>query len=201
MRPNLTPQAFSKLLDSFDSDPERAAERYEQLRQTLIRFFEWRSAPFPEDHADETFDRVSRKLGDRLEIANIGGYCYEVARLICLEALKRVERKFVSLDAVGAPTLAAPVVDDTRDKERRLACLEDCLQALSPDRRELILEYYRDERRARIDGRKVLAERFGLQRETLANRAQRLRNKLEQCVSRCLSKACDMDSRSSTLYR
>ena len=188
MRPTLTPEAFGKLLDSFDSDRERAAEKYEQLRHTLIRFFQWRSAPFPEEHADETFDRVSRKLGDRLAIANIGGYCYEVARLVCLEALKRVERTFVSLDAAGAPGPAAPLVEDTGDKERRLACLDDCLQALPPGRRELILEYYRDEERARIDHRKVLAERFGLQRETLANRAQRLRNKLEQCVARCLTK-------------
>ena len=188
MRPALTPEAFARLLNSFDSDPERAAEKYEQLRHTLIRFFEWRGTPFPEEHADETLDRVSRKLGEGVEIANIGGYCYEVARLIGLEALKGVERRFVSLDAAGAPTPAAPLIVDTREKERRLTCLEDCLQALSPDRRELILEYYRDEKRARIDRRKVLAERFGLQRETLANRAQRVRNTLEQCVARCLSK-------------
>ena len=188
MRPTLTPETFDKLLDAFDSDRERSAEKYEQLRQTLIRFFEWRGAPFPDEHADETFDRVSRKLGDRLEIANIGGYCYEVARLVCLEALKGLDRKLVSLDAAGAPTPAAPLVDDTGDKERRLACLDDCLRALPRDRRELILEYYRDEKRARIDYRKVLAERFGLQRETLANRAQRLRNRLEQCVAQCLSK-------------
>jgi RNA polymerase sigma factor (sigma-70 family) len=188
MRLTLTPEAFGKLLDSFDSDRERAAEKYEQLRHTLIRFFEWRGAPFPEEHADETFDRVSRKISDRLEIGNMGGYCYEVARLVCLEALKRADRRFVSLDAPGAATPAAPVIDDTSDKERRLACLDDCLRELPPDRRELILEYYRDERRARIDRRKVLAERFGLQRETLANRAQRLRNRLEQCVAQCLSK-------------
>src|SRR5205814_4694500 len=98
MRPTLTPEAFGKLLDSLDSDRERAAERYEQLRQTLIRFFEWRGAPFPDEHADETFDRVSRKIADRLEIANIGGYCYEVARLVCLEALRGRDRKRVSLD-------------------------------------------------------------------------------------------------------
>jgi DNA-directed RNA polymerase specialized sigma24 family protein len=193
-RSTLTPDAFGKLLDSFDPDRERAAGKYEQLRRTLIRFFEWRGAPFPEEHADETFDRVSRKLGERLEIGNIGGYCYETARLICFEALKGPARKFVSLDAAGAPTLAAPPgkdiedIEDTQAEERRLACLEDCLQALPPDRRELILEYYRDEKRARIDHRKVLAERFGLQRETLANRAQRLRNHLEDCVARCLTK-------------
>jgi hypothetical protein len=33
----------------------------------------------------------------------------------------------------------------------------------------------------------VLAERLGLNRETLANRAQRLRDKLERCVTRCVA--------------
>ena len=47
---------------------------------------------------------------------------------------------------------------------------------------DLILEYYRYEKRAQIDQRKALAERFGLRRDALANRAQRLRDKLEQCV-------------------
>jgi hypothetical protein len=69
-----------------------------------------------------------------------------------------------------------------------MACLEDCLRALSVDAREMVLEYYRDEKRERIDRRKALAERLGLRREALANRAQRLRDKLEQCVSGCLRK-------------
>jgi DNA-directed RNA polymerase specialized sigma24 family protein len=189
MRLTLTPETFGKLLDAFDSDRERAGEKYEELRQILIRFFEWRGAPFPEEHADETFDRVSRRLSaDRLEIANIGGYCYEVARLVGLEALKGRDRKFISLDAAGVPTPVAHSPDDTRTKELRSACLEDCLRTLPQEGRELIVEYYRDEKRARIDGRKALAERFGLQRESLANRAQRLRNKLEQCVAQCLNK-------------
>jgi len=40
------------------STAKRAGARYEQLRQVLIRFFEWRGAPYPEEHADATFDRV-----------------------------------------------------------------------------------------------------------------------------------------------
>jgi len=187
MRAPLTQEAFGKLLLAFDADRDRAAEKYEALRRTLIRFFEWRSAPFPNEHTDETFDRVCRKIDDRAAIGNIGGYCYEVARLVCLEALKGRDRKLVSLDAAGAPMPAAPVPEDeAADKERRLTCLDECLRVLPPDRRELILEYYRDDRRARIDRRQLLAQRFGLQRETLANRAQRLRNKLEHCVAQCL---------------
>ena len=51
----------------------------------------------------------------------------------------------------------------------------------------LIVEYYQDERRDRIGRRKALADALGLRREALANRAQRLRDKLEQCVRRCFN--------------
>ena len=187
MRRPLTPETFGKLLDCFDADPERAGEKYQHLRETLIRFFEWRGAPFPEEHADETFDRVSMKLGEHLAIANLRGYCYQVARLVLLEALKKPDRRFISLDAAGAPVPVQPE-PPTADADSRLACLEVCLQALSPERRELIMEYYRGENPDRIHQREVLAGRLGLQRETLANRAQRLRNGLEQCVRQCVSK-------------
>jgi DNA-directed RNA polymerase specialized sigma24 family protein len=184
MRAPLTQEAFARLLDRLDPDRLRAGERYEQLRRVLIRFFEWRGAPYPEEHADETFDRVSRKLEMDVSIANIGGYCYEVARLVCLEALKR-RGQSISLDSPGVPPPVAEQGLLSAMREARFACLEQCLAELPAESRDLILEYYRDTRRARIDRRRALAERFGLQRETLANRAQRLRNRLERCVAAC----------------
>src|SRR5256885_4134102 len=69
----LTGEAFSKLLARLDPDRERAGEKYEDLRRTLIRFFEWRGAPFPEEQTDETFNRVARKLDEGIGIKNIGG--------------------------------------------------------------------------------------------------------------------------------
>jgi DNA-directed RNA polymerase specialized sigma24 family protein len=185
MRRELTAEAFGRLLEALDADPNRAGEKYEELRRVLIRFFEWRGAPFPEEHADEAFDRVSRKLGPGVAIGNIGGFCYEVARLVCLEALKSRDSKSVSLETIGVPMAAAPPSEPLEAADR-LACLERCLAALPPETRELILDYYRDEGRRRIDRRKALAERFGVARETLANRAQRVRDRLERCVAECI---------------
>src|SRR5438309_10230144 len=88
MNPGLTAEAFTKLLDCLNVDREQAGEKYEEMRRTLIRFFEWRGAPFPEEHTDETFNRVARRLDEGVEIKNVGGYCYEVARLVHLEAVK-----------------------------------------------------------------------------------------------------------------
>src|SRR3989442_16018156 len=100
MEPALTADAFTKLLDRLGADRQRAGEKYEDLRRTLIRFFEWRGAPFPEEHADESFNRVARKLGEGLEIKNIGGYCYQVARLGFLETTKGPDSKLTPFDSV-----------------------------------------------------------------------------------------------------
>jgi DNA-directed RNA polymerase specialized sigma24 family protein len=189
MSRTLTPETFGKLLSSLDSDRELAGSKYEQLRHVLIRFFEWRGARFPDEHADETFDRVSRKLGEHVPITNIGAYCYEVARLVWLEALKRPDHASVSLESTGVPPPVAHTPYTDAAAEARFACLEECLRRLPRESRDLILEYYRDGKRTRIDRRKALAERFGLQREALANRAQRVRDTLERCVTECLGKS------------
>jgi len=185
MQAGLTADIFAKLLARLDPDRERAGERYEDLRRTLTRFFEWRNAPFPEEQTDEVFNRIARKLFEGVEIRNIGSYCYEVARLVCLEALKGRDSKRASLDH-SHDVAVVDRADEERENEIRLSCLEDCLDSLPIENRELIVEYYKESKRVRIERRKSLAASLGLQREALANRAQRLRDKLEQCVKSCL---------------
>ena len=181
----LTANAFTKLLENLGETQEEAGEKYEELRRTLMRFFEWRGAPFPEEQTDESFNRVARKLDEGVEIKNFGGYCYEVARLVYLESLKGHESRRTPLDEIKLESVT-PDTDELVEKEQRLSCLDDCLEALPTESHELITEYYCDERRGRIDRRKALADRLGLRRDALANRAQRVRDKLEQCVTRCL---------------
>ncbi len=183
----LTEHAFGRLLDNLHPDRQCAADRYEELRRTLVRFFEWRGAPFPEEHADDTFDRVARKLADGVAIANIGGYTYGVARLVLLEALKARESRRLRLQTTRQ-VAAANVASEAAEKEMRLACLDECLLGLPADSRDVIVGYYRDESSGRAAGRRKLAERLGLRLEALANRAQRLRDKLEQCVTACVGR-------------
>ncbi|HZS45055.1 MAG TPA: hypothetical protein VFC63_08140 [Blastocatellia bacterium] len=183
----LTSASFTRLLTSLDSDPERAGEKYEDLRRTLIRFFEWRGAPFPEDHTDETFNRIARKLCEGIEIKNISAYSYEVGRLVYLETLKGKDSKREPLQTDLADKSQTDI-EHRLDLEKRLLCLEQCLDNLPVESRTLIVEYYQEDKRDRIERRKVLAEELGLQREALANRAQRLRDKLERCVTICSNK-------------
>lgn len=181
----LTEQTFARLLDHLDVDREQAGERYEDLRRTLLRFFEWRAAPFPEEHTDQTLDRVARKLVEGVEIRNIGAYSYVVARLVFLETLKGPESRRVGIEPAGVAA-TADAIDEAEEKERRLACLDHCLHGLPAESRELIVEYYRQDKRERIEARRVLAERLGVKGEALANRAQRVRDRLEHCVNTCL---------------
>jgi RNA polymerase sigma factor (sigma-70 family) len=188
MERELTSQAFVRLLGRLGDDEEQAAQKYEDLRHTLIRSFEWRGAPFPEEHADETFNRLARKLDEGVEIRNVNEYAYTVARLVWLEALKGNTKRNTPLDEIAHEPVALDTSNEKAEKETRLNCLDDCLEVLPVENRELIMEYYVDEKRGRIDRRRDLAERLGLRRDALANRAQRLRDKLEQCVTRCLKK-------------
>jgi DNA-directed RNA polymerase specialized sigma24 family protein len=188
MAATLTAESFAKLLACFDLDRDRAGEKYEDLRRTLIRFFEWRGAPFPEEHADESFNRVARKLAEGLEINNVRGYCYEVARLVCLEAFKGPDSKREPLEPDHQWVPVVSTLEDAHERENLMICLDLCLESLPEDGRRLLLEYYQDDTRRQIDRRKALAASLKLNREALANRAQRLRAKLEQCVTRCFKK-------------
>src|ERR1700752_426967 len=187
MERELTAQAFIRLLERLGDDEEQAPNKYEDLRHTLIRSFEWRGAPFPEEHADETFNRLARKLDEGVEIRNIGEYTYTIARLVWLEALKGSRNRITPLDEIDEP-VALDTSTEMIEREARLNCLDGCLDAFPADSRELIMEYYVDEKRGGIDRRRDLAQRLGLRRDALANRSQRLRDKLEQCVTRCLKK-------------
>jgi DNA-directed RNA polymerase specialized sigma24 family protein len=188
MREALSEATFDRLLAALDPERERAAERYEDLRRTLVRFFEWRGAPFPHEHADETFDRVARRLAEGVAVANVGGYTYTVAKLVLLESRKSAANRRVQVEteALAAPQ-AAPLGLDGGEQEARLECLDRCLTTLAADSRTLIVEYYRDDKRARIETRRALAARLGINAEALANRAQRLRDKLQACVRACLA--------------
>jgi DNA-directed RNA polymerase specialized sigma24 family protein len=189
----LTGEALEKLLGCFDPDRNLAGEKYEDLRRALLRFFRGRGIISPEECADVVFDRVSRRLIEGVEIKNIYGYCYEVARLVFLEQIKSRDHKRAPLEEIDLEAVANDLNHDRSQKERRLQCLDQCLQTLFPESRALIIVYYQDDQLDKIKRRKRMAERLGVTREALANRAQRLRVKLEQCVLNCLSDGSDIN--------
>ena len=181
----LTQDAFDKLLIVFGGDRESGSEKYLEIRGNLTRFFEWRGCPFPEDHADETMNRVAKKVAGGEEILNPAGYAMGVARLLLLEILKGRQREQSALTEIGQTSEAYEAEDDS---EGRLTCLRNCLQTLSSENRDLILQYYQGEKSEKIQNRKKLMERLGIPVNTLRMRALRLRERLQTCVEECLSR-------------
>ncbi len=179
----LTREAFAKFLACLDPNPDCAGEKYENLRLTLIKFFDWRGAHFPEECADETINRVIRKLDGGDVLRDVVTYCLGVARLVFLETLKRPEHRRVGLDE--APDIAAPVSDDEEEDDEQRRCFNHCLRELPPESRQLILLYYQDERREKINNRQAMADRLGIPLNALRSRVQRIRDRLERCVEQC----------------
>jgi DNA-directed RNA polymerase specialized sigma24 family protein len=180
----LTREAFDKLLVAFDVDREQAGQKYLQIRNNLTRFFEWRGCSFPEDHADETINRMAKRVAEGEAILNYSGYAMGVARLLLLEINKGRQREQSALAEIGsAPDVYVPA----DDRDSRLTCLRSCLQTLSPDNRELIIQYYQGEKGEKIENRKKLLARLGVPVNTLRMRALRLRERLQMCVEDCLS--------------
>ena len=183
---SLTPEAFDKLLASLDPDRERAGEKYEQIRSGLVCFFEWRGSPFPEEHADETINRVARKIDVGEQVSDPFTYVYGVARMLLLEVYKEREKERVALAHLPPPHQPSlSEQEEQADTELRLDCLERCLDELSTESRDFLSQYYEGEKRIKIENRQRLAERLQIPLNALRLRARRIRGKLENCVAEC----------------
>ena len=192
----VTPEAFDALLHSFAPDRDHAGRLYENLRRKLLEFFEARGSHTPDEHADETFDRVMRRIAEGEKIENPAGYCYGVARFVWKEASRRRSKEPVELDE---NTTFSPVVNGhdsdlelaRETVEQRLDCMERCLDQLADATRVFIVEYYREEDGLKIEHRKLLAERLSTTLNALRLRASRLRRELGKCTNKCLEKSAD----------
>jgi DNA-directed RNA polymerase specialized sigma24 family protein len=192
----LTPEAFERLLSSFDSDRERAGQRYENTRRKLLEFFEARGSHTPDEHADETLNRVARKIVEGEAIENLNKYCYGVAKFLWMEAARGRAKEPIALDDDYAPSAVSRANDEEREqlrqkRERRLECFEECLRKLPEETRVFIVEYYREVNGLKIEQRKGQAARFKTTLNALRLRASRLRRELGACINDCLSRDDD----------
>ena len=181
-RNTVTQEAFDSLLAAFDPERERAGEKYQEIRANLVRFFEWRGVATSEEGADEVLNRVAGKLARGETFEDLPKYCLGVARMLLFEMWKEQAAR---LKAIGELSQVQAVSRDEGETERRLECLRSCLSELRPDGRALIIEYYRGERGAKIENRRLLAARLGVTINTLRMQALRLREKLQLCVKNC----------------
>ena len=138
----LTREKFASFLEWLSPDRDRAGEEYERLRFRLCTFFSQRQCSFADELADETINRVILKSSEE-KIENKIAYCYGVAKNVYRESLRK-ERPHLDIDDV---TIAAKAPEEQSFSRE---CLDKCLEKLSPDSRNLLLDYFSEAKLAKI---------------------------------------------------
>lgn len=183
-QPTLTKDDLDNLLEWLDADRERAGARYEQIRRGLVEVFYYKGCVGAEDLADITINRVSKKAPElkRTYVGDPARYFFGVAKRVHLE----YRRQQQLLQLTSRETVAAPQHDPT--VERTARCLDECMGHLPPDKREMVIRYYHEQKQAKIDSRKMLRQHLNVQANALRVRVYRIREKLEKCVRDCVER-------------
>ena len=180
----ITRENLVMMLSWLDPLEEIAAEKHEKIRSRLIRVFAGRGCHEAEELADRTINRVMLKV-PQIKDTYVGEpalYFYGVADKIYLEWLRKQKKGgFVELKETGGLSDVEPESDEEFD------CLEECLDKLPADQRELIVEYYRFEKKAKIEHHKKLAEKLGISVNALQTKTCRIRAVLRKCIFKNLS--------------
>jgi len=175
MQSQITREEFDCLLAWLDFDREAAGVKYEKIRGNLSRIFASRGFNDAEDLADETINRVIKKV--RWLKENYTGdpnlYFYAVAKRVAQEAQRRKDKRPVELPL--SPR-------DANETEVRMRLLEECLMELSADDQHLLLNYYTDGGAVKINNRKQLVHSLGLSPAAVRQRAHRLKAKLRAAL-------------------
>jgi DNA-directed RNA polymerase specialized sigma24 family protein len=176
-----TQESFEALLSWLDPTGRDAAGRaYETIRAGLISTLISRGFSNAEDLADETINRVTNRLSD-IQDAYEGApakYFYGVLRNLIKE-----QRSVKEVVVDELPIL--PIKEEKTSQA--YDCLVRCLELMPSEKSELVLEYYTYGGRAKIESRIKLADEMGISENALRIRVYYIRQKLEKCVSECMS--------------
>jgi RNA polymerase sigma factor (sigma-70 family) len=187
----LTPEEFDRFLASLDPDRERAGEKYIQIYGKLQLYFRWQGVSFPEDCVDETMYRVARKIAAGVEIRNPTGYFHDVARSVLKEYRRQGETETSIQAMMPASDISETHISESDlELERHYNCLNQSIQRLPPEDRELIMQYYKGNTRMKKgESHKELAERLGVSLNGLRIRTLRIRQKLRAYMDDCLKQS------------
>lgn len=180
---SLDKEHFDQLLSWLDSDLLRAGEKYEKIRRRLILFFLGRQCQEAEDQADETINRVAKKVGELKDkyVGDPASYFYGVAKKVHLEYIRKQSK----------PIPTPPPMTSHEEREPEMVCLDECLAQLTPEQKEFILLYFQEQKRAKITSHQEMSRRMGLNPGAVRARVHRIRTKLEKCMQECLKRSTE----------
>jgi len=208
LRRSLTEQSWGALYDFLDPNrpgktgpgrDEAAAARCLEVTRKLAVFFASRGCGEADDLAAETILRVAGKAAQiaRSTGEDPLGYFFGVARNIYLEWLRDARRETVKRESALRDPTVHPVHDANswRNEEAVHRCLDRCMATLTGTARRLLVSYYSDEKAAKIERHRRLAEEFGKSVNALRIEVHRMRKVLRQCVLGCVQPALAGGSR------
>lgn len=179
----LIKEEFDQLLAWLDPEQGRAGDRYEVIRRNLITVFLNRKCGEAEDLADETINRVAKKV-PLLKDNYVGDkerYFHGVARNVMREYFRHRTR------VIEPP----PTPPSREELEPYLKCLDECLAKLPRQNSKLVLLYYKEQKRAKIASHKEIGDKMRLKAGALRARVFRIRGRLEKCILECLRRSVE----------
>ncbi len=185
----LTKDDFDNLLRWLSVNGGKAENKYEEIRNGLIRFFRLRNCADPLVLADETLNRVAAKIPRKKEQRDAFSvkFIYGFAVNVHHEYIRTIAEREVQLDE-KLPFAAAGTDESSAAKNNNIECLENCLAKLAPDESRMILKYYSENSSYRFELRKNMAESMTISTGTLHTKVHRLKNTLKKCIEECVSK-------------
>jgi DNA-directed RNA polymerase specialized sigma24 family protein len=178
---HITQEPFDALLAWLDPDREIAGRKYETIHAGLTRVFISRGFSDAEDLADLTVSRVITLLPEIKDtyVGEPARYFHKVAHFVALEAWRR-------------PELATDVFPEKFSRENptsdKYDYLLECLELLTEEKRELIIEYYLYQGNEKIEHHRRMAKERGISEGALRSRAHHIRDALERCVTQRIRK-------------
>ncbi len=172
----LSQEKFDTLLDWLSEDREKAGEKYEEIRNSLVRLFELKGCVDSQTLADETINRFISKI-HTLELNNNVKpitIFYGFAKNVRLESLRRKESQL-------EPELYKLTVAENNSNEY-LDYLEECLKKRSPAEKDLILGYYEKDKSEKFEQRRLLAQKLNIAVSAMHTRVHRIRLSLQKCI-------------------
>jgi len=180
----LTEESFNFFLSWLSVDRDAAGRKYEDIRHRVSRILECRGCTEAEDVTDEAINRFIRRLPELIETFKGDPFPYilVIARNVQLEKDKKQTLPLPeNMDEVPADPVEIDDIDQVVHD-----CLDRCLNQLESRSRNLLLDYYLNDKQEKIDFRKRLAKQLGIAVSALRLRVHRLRTNLHTCLNNCL---------------
>jgi hypothetical protein len=183
----ITQEDFNNLLEWFSSDRDEAAQKYEEIRIGLIKFFSYRGCPESESLADETINRVAKKhrefdFGNDVKLIT---YFYSFASKIYLEDYSERKRNSEKMEKLKA-LYRKGIYLEPKTSPAAL-CLEKCLADEVPGEKRFLLKYYSFEKNEKSESRRKMADELKINIQLLHTKISRLKKTLRGCLKKCLN--------------